>query len=449
MPITQVKRIIESDLDPNTYKALARDAKAIACATIAQVHRITIQGVEGEFVVKVQRPDSERLMRLDMSNMLMISKLMESVHLHLPFDHISVLLEYQKQVCANTSKYVRRIDHQNLKIPREFDFTRERMMMELLGDSLRSKFKNVHIPVSLSSASSSKVITMTYMKGESLAKAISCRSLLDVDTGALSIFAHSLVDIFGYQIFELGIFHSDPHPGNLLIAPSGDLTLLDFGQVKVLGSDTRIALAQLIIALEADVSDAGDYLSRLGIQLENANDYLKKTIAFILFDTRMDLQEATMNPFDDDIPEEIQKLRLSMIPQEVFMVIRTVALLRGILTALRFDIHSRRLWAPYAIRFLKKSNIAILANQSRKMSVVKGIIDPQEKMAEMVSWMSSHGLPVSREHLTPFALANVWTPHDLKNALATKGNHHTHRLLRHFSKEEQETICRLVKAGLY
>ena len=42
-----------------------------------------------------------------------------------------------------------------------------------------------------------------------------------------------LVETFGVQIFEIGTFHSDPHPGNLLLSPDGKtLSLIDFGQCK-------------------------------------------------------------------------------------------------------------------------------------------------------------------------------------------------------------------------
>jgi|TARA_B100000482_G_scaffold2907_1_gene2679 predicted unusual protein kinase regulating ubiquinone biosynthesis (AarF/ABC1/UbiB family) len=54
-----------------------------------------------------------------------------------------------------------------------------------------------------------------------------------------------------------GKFHSDPHPGNLLVGPDGrTLSVIDFGQTKELDTDTRLGLARVILALAADERDA-------------------------------------------------------------------------------------------------------------------------------------------------------------------------------------------------
>ena len=78
-----------------------------------------------------------------------------------------------------------------------------------------------------------------------------------------------LIETFGVQIFTLGKFHSDPHPGNLLVGPDGKtLSVIDFGQTKELDTDTRLSLARIILALAADERDAA--LSEIKNLLEPA-----------------------------------------------------------------------------------------------------------------------------------------------------------------------------------
>ena len=59
-----------------------------------------------------------------------------------------------------------------------------------------------------------------------------------------SEFCRSLFSSYGYQLFGIGIFHSDPHPGNVFLTKSGACALLDFGQMKVLRDETQLLFAR-------------------------------------------------------------------------------------------------------------------------------------------------------------------------------------------------------------
>ena len=323
-----------------------------------------------------------------------------------------------------------------MQIPKEFDFHRERTMMDLLGTSIRSKFECINVPSSLPTASSNDIIAMTFMEGCSLSNFLSQESRIELGKTTLTAFAHSLLEVYAYQIFELGIFQSDPHPGNILIGRDGSLTLLDFGQVKVLSSSTRIALAQLVVALARDSPYAGELLTELGIKVDNAHRHLKSTVAYILFDTRMDLPEARMNPFDDELPLEIRQMKLSRIPQETFMLVRVVALLRGILSSLNLDIHARIFWAPYAEAFLRINKIRVTQEPKRTAEQR----NPHEQMTRIADWMTARELPSTTKHLTPFALANIWSIEDLAALFSSKDTKKMEKVLKFFSCEERSKI---------
>lgn len=99
MPLTEISKIIDSELSRKSRKIFAHiEETPLACATIAQVHRGELLDTPGAVAIKIRRSDSERLMTLDMVNMLLVSRIMDKLKLHLPFDHTSVLLEYQSQV---------------------------------------------------------------------------------------------------------------------------------------------------------------------------------------------------------------------------------------------------------------------------------------------------------------------------------------------------------------
>ena len=110
--------------------------------------------------------------------------------------------------------------------------------------------------------------------------------------------------------------------------------------MKVLSSRTRENLARLVVALDQNSPLSGQLLDNMGVKVQNATASMKTAIArCALFDTRMDIAEAKMNPFDSDLPPEIRQIKLSRIPRETFMLIRVIALLLGILSALKLDVH--------------------------------------------------------------------------------------------------------------
>lgn len=417
--IAEVRKIIHEDLGKRVLELFENiDEKPIACATIAQVHLAKIRGMDGPVAMKIQHSTSEMLMNLDMDNMILVSKVMDALHLQLPFDHTSVLLEYQKQ------------------IPMEFDFCRERMMMESLRKTIQNNFRGVLVPSSLAFASSKRILTMTYMHGNSVAHILSRGVHLQIKRAVLISFSKSLLGVYGHQIFEAGVFHSDPHPGNLLINDSGTLTMLDFGQVKVLSLNVRVAFAQLIVSMSKNLPEAGDCLEPLGIKLDNCTRQLSSTIAYLLFDTRMDLAEARMTPFEAELPSEIRQLRLSKIPQEVFMLVRVVALMRGIFSSFDLDIHSRHIWAPYAERFLKKNRF-VVSSKLLTTSVGRNV---ECQMEGLTSWLMSHELPHERKHLTPLALANIWNVESLAEIFSTNKANLRGKLLSHYSFTEQNLM---------
>ena len=149
-------------------------------------------GVEGDIVLKIKRPGSENLMKLDMSNMLLVSKILDSLNIRLPFDHISVLLEYQNEVWV-LEEHALIVPNPLMQIPKEFDFHRERTMMDLLGTSIRSKFECINVPSSLPTASSNDIIAMTFMECCSLSNFLSQESRIELGKTTLTAFAHSLL----------------------------------------------------------------------------------------------------------------------------------------------------------------------------------------------------------------------------------------------------------------
>ncbi|GIL53555.1 hypothetical protein Vafri_9093 [Volvox africanus] len=145
-----------------------------------------------------------------------------------------------------------------------------------------------------------------------------------------------------------------PAPTSPSLVDMEDLqvALLDFGQAKQLSAASRARYAMLVAAMAVRDDDlvlavAGE----LGLVVDNCSDAFAAVAAYILFDTRMDFPEAHMGPMDPEA-HEFRSAKVPSLPQDLFMIMRTITLLRGLLSSLQVDVSSAQLWRPLALQVL-------------------------------------------------------------------------------------------------
>ena len=87
---------------------------------------------------------------------------------------------------------------------------------------------------------------------------------------------------------------------------SGACALLDFGQMKVLRDEIQLLFARMIIALKGNSSECVKLMRQIGLKLDRSTTEIEMLIAYILFDTRMDIKEAKISPLTSELPPELQ-----------------------------------------------------------------------------------------------------------------------------------------------
>jgi ubiquinone biosynthesis protein len=143
---------------------------------------------------------------------------------------------------------------------------------------------------------------------------------------------NQLVNFYTTQMLINGYFHADPHPGNILISKEGKLIFLDFGMVKIVANDTRIAIIELIKA--AHEQDYESYIS--------ANKRLG-TIAYEASVSEMaEFTEKMFEIFSDQnlTSESMQNLAFSVLettrdfpfklPSDAIYILRVSAIIEGL-----------------------------------------------------------------------------------------------------------------------
>lgn len=242
VPFALVRPAVESALGLPLEAAFLRfDPVPLAAASIAQVHQATL--ADGtEVAVKVKRPGIDADFERDLEILTLIADWLERrVPRTRPFRPVAAVEELVV--------YTRR----------ELDFRLEGEVATRLGAHF-AEWPDVVIP--RIHHASRDLLLMDFVHGFPIDDAEALEAY-DVDRRAL---LRTAVNCVLEQILMLGLFHADPHPGNLHVTPEGRLLLLDFGIFGELDEDTRRdAGLSLLMLSEGQFELAGRYLLRLAM----------------------------------------------------------------------------------------------------------------------------------------------------------------------------------------
>jgi len=367
VPFAQIERVLRQEMHVNDVRQLFRsvDENPLASATIAQVHRaVTKRG--RKVVAKVQYEDQEGLVQLDLRNLRKLAAFLQANDMKF-FDLVSVVSEFEAQM------------------PLEFNFEEEARMMRTIGSNLRAAGispAKVVVPELEESLASRRVLVMEFLQGVRFDRrdvltrwGVDCESLV-----------RSLGEAYGRMILVDGVFHADPHPGNLLVLPDGRVGLIDFGQCKRLAPDVRAKLCIFYLAVASgDPFAVAETFAQLGIELDLPADgdkaksnYLVSIYANGLLDTGPLPDGIEINPFAEASP--LRDVPISKFPSELFMVLRTMGLLRALCTAVGSQLAMSDVFRPYAAAGLRgtdaelRASLAVPASCMRPLAVQKTIM---------------------------------------------------------------------------
>ncbi|OAE28578.1 hypothetical protein AXG93_2175s1620 [Marchantia polymorpha subsp. ruderalis] len=262
------------------------ETTCIAAASIAQVHGAELKDGK-RVVIKVQHLGMEVVMNSDLRNIVWVAKFLEG---QLPFDLGPVVREIQKT------------------IPLEFDFEREMYFMSKISSNLEvGGFDRIVCPKPVVEFCAKRLLVMQRLEGIPFTRIIHPHAPDELKRRIPEVVSmvEYLVHAFGQMFLVDGVFHADPHAGNLLLLDDGRLGLIDFGQSKELDNGVRKKLAIMIVALyRNDEGEIARALKGLGMVFKDASggevaDSTLAVMARILFDTCY-VQEATVSPMSNE-----------------------------------------------------------------------------------------------------------------------------------------------------
>ena len=336
-PFPVVKRVVERSLGCALSERFSRfDERPLATASIAQVHAATLRADGRDVVVKVLVAD-KKMMVGDVASMLHTSIALKRVGLDNGVDFPTVFRAYQSV-----------IEH-------EFDFNVEarkisefREVFETHGLSDR-----VATPRVVDELSGARVLVMERVRGVKVLDALNrarrrgrvprlpsrARDVHNASSGGGAsgdgwegVF-HTVFRAWGVMLLRHGHYHSDPHPGNLMLRRDGKLAILDWGQTQIAPASYRAHLCRLVIHMCAEDprAIANEVRTRSQVKLERPTTEALTALCYAYFDTRPSAL-AEINMFDLNNSPFLRN-KIVQNTEEGFFTIRTVFLLRGMMRA--------------------------------------------------------------------------------------------------------------------
>jgi len=371
-PYREIAARIEEELGKPLEAVFARFVEApIASASLGQVHEAWLE--DGSHVaVKVQHRDIDEIVRLDLKT---IRRILAIVTFFVPVQGMDA---YYHQIKSMISE--------------ELDFLREaRNIRRIAGHFV--EHPAVRFPVPVDELCTRRVMVTSFVGGAKVGD-LAALDAMGVDRKAL---ARRIVQVFCQQIFVDGVYHADPHPGNMLVGAEGELILLDFGAVGELSTQMREGIPEFLEAvIRRDTEAIIKALRKMGFLARGAEvDVSEKVIEFFhqrfqeevklesfnLKDIKLDPQKGLESLID------LRKMNIGLkeisgsfhVPRDFVLLERTILLLTGVCTQLDPELNPMEVIRPYLQEFVLGSrDWAQIALEAAKDMGLKALTIPDD-----------------------------------------------------------------------
>lgn len=246
VPFDQILATLDAELAARASKIFSEIQETpLAAASLGQVHAARLRDGR-DVVVKVQRPNIRNVIDSDLKTLERAA---------------GVLDQYTR--IGRTMSFGTLITEFRKSLARELDYTTEADQLAAFAESMKA-YPRLVVPAPIPDFTSERVLTMERIPGRKIS-AVHGVVMTDLDGEGL---ADELFRAYLHQVLVDGVFHADPHPGNILLTPDRRIAILDLGMVGYLGRGLQDAILKLLLAVSDgdgdDVSTHALSVSRIG-----------------------------------------------------------------------------------------------------------------------------------------------------------------------------------------
>jgi ubiquinone biosynthesis protein len=338
-PFEETKALIKEELNGSIEELFSEfETTPIASASIGQVYRATLKSGE-KVAVKIQHSNIEELAKADL---VIIEKLIKRISFFVKIHGIEHVYGQIK-----------------IMIQEELNYEMEANSMNLIAKNI-SDVEKVRIPKVFEEHSTKRVLITQFEEGTKITN-VQQLDEWKIDRNAL---AEKFILAYFKMILEDGLFHADPHPGNLLVNKDGELIILDFGAVSRLSDGMRNEIPILLQAIlrkdEPKILTSLKNLGFIGSDTESSK-VAKKLINALSQFLQNEVKLDTLNVKDiklddikgsslDDFRKEIglkELTKIIRIPKEWILLDRTFQLMIGTSSSLAPEMNPMDVIRPY------------------------------------------------------------------------------------------------------
>ena len=239
----EAEQVVQDELGVRISKGFSFfEATPLASASLGQVHRAILRDGRN-VVVKIQRPGIRKQIAGDLEAL----------------EDIATFLDNHTEYGKNTH-FMPVLDEFRRTLARELDYEHEAKNLLEVGENLKS-FEAIIVPEPVKDYTTGKILTMEYIRGK---KVTSLGPLAHMEIDGIRL-AEELFKAYLKQILVDGVFHADPHPGNVFVTEDNRIALLDLGMVGRISQSMQEKLLKLLLAVSEGNSDAaGDIAIEIG-----------------------------------------------------------------------------------------------------------------------------------------------------------------------------------------
>jgi len=343
-PYPEIAESLRSEIGERMALVAELDAEPIASASLGQVHVARL--ADGRRVcVKVQHKDIDRIVRLDLRT---IRRIMGIVRWFVPVQGLGAYYRQIKELLTQELDFA--LEANNI----------ERIAANFAGDD------GVVFPKPVRELCTRRVLTTTFVEGVKASDVAALRAL-GVDKKDV---ARRLVRLYCQMIFVDGVYHADPHPGNVLVQKNGAIVLVDFGAVAELSPNMREGIPEFLEGvLRRDTDRLVRSMRKMGFISRTTDEGMSERIieyfhrrfqeevrldSFNLKDIRIDPQRGFENLLD------LRRMDIGLrelsgafhIPKDFVLLERTILLLYGCCALLDPELNPVAIIQPYLQDFV-------------------------------------------------------------------------------------------------
>jgi ubiquinone biosynthesis protein len=325
-PFKTAKKIIEKQLaKPIDELFLDFDPIPSAAASIAQVHKA--KTLEGNIVaVKIVRPNIGKVFKRDITTLKFVSFF------------VGIFSKYSKEKMVNIIEVMEDCSC------KELDLHFEAAAASEIKENLKN-VKGFYIPKIYWNLSSERVLTQEWIDGIPFSNK---KAIFESGFDRKKI-AENLVNSYFNQVYAHGLFHADMHSGNLFLMENGDIAAIDFGITGSINKQTRIAIAQIMIAfLNRDYRKVANFHIKAGLVPKNINVEEFSLSCRIIGESTVGkaVGEVSMAKLLANLLKMTKKYQMKTKP-ELLLLQKTMMLVEGVGVFLDKDLNIWKLSEPF------------------------------------------------------------------------------------------------------